>query len=79
METKNSVPATTDAKGPDSTLPAFATKRRPAPPADLAAVLPLYTKMVEDKTKCRAKYGRRDYYPINTRRKPPMLYTFPGR
>jgi hypothetical protein len=42
-------------------------------------VLPEYTKMVADKTQCRAKYGRRDYFPVGQRRKPPMLYTFPGR
>jgi len=63
---------------PSATLANGATKQRPAD-LDLAVVLPDYTKMVADKTQCRAKYGRRDYFPMGQRRKPPMLYTFPGR
>ena len=61
---------------PPAALANGATKQRPA---DLAVVLPEYTKMVADKTQCRAKYGRRDYFPMGQRRKPPMLCTFPGR
>ena len=69
-------PPPTSPHPPAAALANGATKQRPA---DLAVVLPEYTKMVADKTQCRAKYGRRDYFPIGQRRKPPMLYTFPGR
>ena len=60
-------------------LPQFAASSAIAPvAAGNVSVRSQYAAVVYNKTFC-TKYGKRDYFRKEQARRPPMLYTFPGR